>query len=65
VENADAENIFNAMANAGKLDQPGRGYMYQMPANKSLFNLPSHFDSNRHQANMKQIISAIDHYDRP
>lgn len=61
VENADAENVFNAMANAGDLDLPGRGFMYQMPVNKGLFNLPSHFDAHRYNANMQQVIGAIDH----
>jgi len=61
VENSQAEGIFNAMANAGKLDLPGRGFMYQMPVHKGLFNLPSHYDSHKHDANMQQIISAIDH----
>lgn len=61
VDNANANNIFDAMANAGKLDLPGRGYMYQMPVDKGLFNLPSHFDANRHAANMQQVIGAIDH----
>jgi hypothetical protein len=35
--------------------------MYQMPVNKGLFNLPSHFDAHRHNANMQQVIGAIDH----
>lgn len=61
VENADADNVFNAMANAGDLDLPGRGFMYQIPVNKGLFNLPSHFDAHRHNANMQQVIGAIDH----
>lgn len=61
VENADADNVFEAMANAGNLDLPGRGFMYQMPVNKGLFNLPSHFDAQRHNANMQQVIGAIDH----
>jgi len=61
VENSDAEDIFDAMAHAGNLDLPGRGFMYQMPVNKGLFNLPSHFDAHHHTANMQQIISAIDH----
>lgn len=60
-ENADADNVFHAMANAGDLDLPGRGFMYQMPVNKGLFNLPSHFDAHRHNANMQQVIGAIDH----
>jgi len=60
VDNSNADNIFNAMANAGHLDLPGHGYMYQMPIHKGLFNLPSHFDANHHAANMQQIISALD-----
>ena len=61
VDNADADNVFKAMAIAGKLHLPGRGFMYQMPVEKGLFNLPSQFDANQYEANMQQIISAIDH----
>ena len=61
VDNANADNVFAAMASAGQLYRPGRGFMYQMPVNKGLFNLPSHIDSKRYPANMQQIIGAIDH----
>ncbi len=60
-DNAKADNVFAAMASAGQLHQPGRGFMYQMPVNKGLFNLPSHVDGHRYPANMQQIIGAIDH----
>lgn len=49
------------MANTGDFDLPGRGFMCQMPVNKGLFNLPSHFDAHKHNANMQQVIGAIDH----
>ena len=61
VDNANTENVFAAMAGAGQLHLPGRGFMYQMPVTKGLFNLPSHVDSKRYPANMQQIIGAIDH----
>lgn len=60
VDNADANTIFEAMGNAGKFDLPGRGFMYQMPVDKGLFNLPSQFDAQKHTANMQQIIGALD-----
>ncbi|NKB33026.1 MAG: hypothetical protein GKR91_08015 [Pseudomonadales bacterium] len=61
VDNADADNVFKAMAIEGKLHLPGRGFMYKMPVEKGLFNLPSQFDAHQYDANMQQIISAIDH----
>ena len=61
VDNAKADSIFAAMANAGQLHLPGRGFMYQMPVTKGLFNLPSHIDGQRYPANMQQIIGALDH----
>ncbi len=61
VDSSEAEDMFAVMAHAGNLDLPGRGFMYQMPISKGLYNLPSHFDAHHHAANMQQIISAIDH----
>ena len=60
-DNADVENVFDAMANAGKLHLLGLGFMCQLPVHNGLFNLPSHFDSHKRDASMQQVISAIGH----
>ena len=59
-DDAQACDVFAAMAKAGELDKPGRGIMYRMNINKGMFNLPSRFSRHRHPASMHQIIHAID-----
>lgn len=59
-DDAQAPDVFAAMAKAGELDQPGRGIMYRMDIDKGMFNLPSRFSKHRHPASMQQIIHAID-----
>ncbi|MEM8767508.1 MAG: hypothetical protein AAGE43_08705 [Pseudomonadota bacterium] len=60
-DEGDAEDIFDAMAAAGQLHLPGRGFMYRQDADRGLFNLPSRFSHHHYAANMQQIINAIDH----
>ena len=60
VDEAQAPDVFAAMAKAGELDKPGRGIMYRMNIEKGMFNLPSRFSGHRHPASMQQIIHAID-----
>ena len=57
----DTQDIFDAMAKAGELHMPGRGFMYQLKINRGLFNLPSRVSHHHYDANMQQIITAIDH----
>lgn len=58
---ADVEDVFDAMAVAGQLHLPGRGFMYRLDVDRGLFNLPSRFSHHHYPANMQQIINAIDH----
>jgi len=60
-EEDDADTVFEAMARAGNLHQPGRGFMYSVPVSKGMFNLQSRVAHHHHDASMQQIISAIDH----
>ncbi|MFK7975475.1 MAG: hypothetical protein AB8C02_05030 [Halioglobus sp.] len=60
-QNTDADRIFDAMAQAGNLYMPGRGFMYSLPVSKGMFNLRSRVSQSHHDASMQQIISAIDH----
>lgn len=60
VENCDAEPVFNAMANAGRIDEPGRGFIYRVPIEKGVNNIASVFGVTRHSASFQQIVAAID-----
>ncbi len=60
-DSANVEEIFDAMAKAGGLHLPGRGFMYRLNIDKGMFNLPSRTAHHQYDANMQQIISAIDH----
>lgn len=60
-DSADAEAVFAAMAKAGQVHLPGRGFMYRIPVEKGMFNLPSIVAQHQYAANMQQIINAIDH----
>ena len=48
------------MARAGRITEPGRGFMYSIPVSSGLINVSSTISSSAHGANMEQIISAID-----
>ena len=60
-EDADVEDVFDAMAKAGELHLPGRGFMYRRPVTHGLFNLPGRVSHHHYAANMQQVINAIDH----
>ncbi len=60
-DNSDVEAIFTAMAKAGEFHLPGRGFMYRLPIDEGMFNLPSRIANPHYPANTQQIIHAIDH----
>ncbi len=60
-DNSDVEAIFTAMEKAGEFHLPGRGFMYRLPIDKGMFNLPSRIANPHYTANTQQIIHAIDH----
>ncbi|MDX1733330.1 MAG: hypothetical protein R3228_03155 [Halioglobus sp.] len=60
-EEEDTDGIFDAMADAGSVHLPGRGFMYSLPIAKGIFNLRSRTSHHHHAASMQQVISAIDH----
>ncbi|MEM1229780.1 MAG: hypothetical protein AAGI15_04525 [Pseudomonadota bacterium] len=60
-DTADVDEVFSAMAKAGQLHLPGRGFMYRMPVTAGLYNLPSRVSHHHYEANMQQVINAIDH----
>ena len=60
-DEADVDDIFDAMAKAGEFHLPGRGFMYRLPIDKGMFNIPSRVCSHHYEASTQQIINAIDH----
>lgn len=59
-DSSNADQVFAAMAKAGQVHLPGRGFLYRVPIEKGMFNLPSMVAHHQHPANMQQIINAID-----
>lgn len=60
VDKSDADNVFADMARAGKITEPGRGFLYSIPVHTGVINVSSTVSSSAHGANMEQIISALD-----
>ncbi|MEM7081014.1 MAG: hypothetical protein AAF513_20545, partial [Pseudomonadota bacterium] len=60
-EEDKADQVFNAMAKGGELHLPGRGFMYRLPIDRGVYNLPSRAAGRRQEASLQQIIHAIDH----
>lgn len=60
VERYDLDAVFDAMAQGGRVDQPGRGLIFQMPISRGLSNLASVFQPWKHSATVQQMVRAID-----
>lgn len=60
VDEYDVEPVFQAMAQVGRVDQPGRGIVFQLPISKGLTNLASVFQARKHSASIQQMVKAID-----
>jgi len=61
VDTADAGSVIDAIVQSGRLQFPGRGYLYAMPVQKGMVNLASTIGgSGRYAADMQQVIAAID-----
>ena len=60
VDKSEADDIFSNMARAGRITEPGRGFMYSIPVHSGLINVSSTVSSSTHGANMEQVISALD-----
>lgn len=56
----DAEDAMNALIDAGKLDQPGKGFIYTSPIKRGLVNTKIFRGKMMHAASMEQVIAAID-----
>jgi len=60
VDKNEADEVFAEMARAGKITEPGRGFMYSIPVRSGLINISSTVSSSAYGANMEQVISALD-----
>ncbi len=60
VDKSESDEIFADMARAGRITEPGRGFMYSIPVSSGLINISSTVSSSTHGANMEQIIAALD-----
>jgi nitrogen regulatory protein PII len=56
----DAETLMDLMIDAGKLDQPGKGFIYSFPLRHGLPNLRVSRGERQHAASIDQIVAAID-----
>ncbi len=60
VDKSEADNVFAEMARAGRITEPGRGFMYSIPVDAGIVNVSSVVSSSAHAATMEQVIAALD-----
>jgi nitrogen regulatory protein PII len=60
VEKGETDKVFTEMARAGKITEPGKGFMYTTPVNRGLINISSSFSAGGAGASLDQIIGALD-----
>ena len=60
VEKAEADNVFAEMARAGRITEPGRGFMYTIPVNAGIIHVSSVVSTSSHLASMEQVIATVD-----
>lgn len=60
VEEIDEELVFNEMSKAGRITEPGRGFIYSVPVSHGLINLRGTESSTKHSASLQEVIRAID-----
>jgi len=56
----DAQTIMDMMIDAGKLDQPGKGFIFLYPVGKGIINRKVTRELPKHAASMEQLIAAMD-----
>jgi nitrogen regulatory protein PII len=60
VSHYDAEPIMQILIDVGRLDQPGKGFVYLFPVHRGLINTKTQRGQRGQGASMEQIVSAID-----
>lgn len=56
----DADAVMDLMIDAGKLDEPGKGFIYLFPMNRGIVNTKILWGIPKHAASIEQIITALD-----
>ena len=57
----EADYIMDMMIDAGRLDQPGNGFIYAFPIKKGLVNTRVTRGEQSHAASIEQIVTTLDH----
>jgi nitrogen regulatory protein PII len=60
VSHYDAEPIMHILIDVGRLDQPGKGFVYLYPVRRGLINTKTQRGQRTQGASMEQVVSAID-----
>ena len=56
----DSESVIKLLVEQGRLDKPGKGYIYQTPVSLGLIDTRMKIGKQKSAATMEQIIAAID-----
>jgi hypothetical protein len=56
----DADGLMDVLIDSGKLEQPGKGFIYQYPLSRGLMDRGISRGSARHGASMEQIVATLD-----
>jgi len=56
----DTDLIMDRMIEVGKLDQPGKGFIYEIPLKRGLINMKVMRGDQRQAASVEQIVAAVD-----
>ncbi|TGM32257.1 hypothetical protein [Leptospira biflexa] len=60
VHSSDIEHVLDFMIEVGRLDLPGRGFIFEFPVGHGLLNTKVSLEGPKQAASMDQIISALD-----
>lgn len=60
VHSSDAEHVLDFLIEVGRLDLPGRGFIFEFPVGHGLLNTKVSLEGAKQAASMDQIISALD-----
>ena len=60
VPTQDVESIMRLLIEAGRLDRPGRGFLYSTPVDAAVVDTRLRLGRQEHAASIEQIIAAID-----
>ena len=60
VDRSESSEVFTNMARAGRITEPGRGFMYSIPVSDGIINVSSTVSNTSHGASMEQVIAVLD-----